>query len=477
MKKILIALVLIIGFASCQSTQQVEKRPNIIYIYTDQQSADMMSAAGNPYLKTPALDYIAENGIRFTRAYCTNPVCSPSRISLMTGRFPGYFKDADGREVRENKAAMQIPQVSNEVLMTSLPHYLKKANYDLYYGGKEHLPQSLKPESLGFINFSNDERDELAAEAAKVIKSRHDKPYFMVVSLINPHDICYMAIREMASSESDLKTLNNATIELTTLDRAMKMPEGLSKEEFYASHCPPLPVNFEPQMGEPEAVRQLIARRSFRKGARDYFSEEQWRLHRYAYHRLTEFMDANVQTILDAIKESGQEEETLIVFSSDHGDMGASHRMEHKSTLYEEATNIPFLAMWKGHIPPGRIDDQNLISNGLDLLPTICDYIGIAGVSDPRGKSLRPLFEGKEAKWRTTLGVESEIGKMVVDQKGFKYMRYDAAGFEEQLLYLGEDPYETTHFTEDIRFKDQLNRMRDVYETTWFPKITAVGTD
>ena len=82
----LLALATIVLFA-CQPKQ--EKQPNIIYIYTDQQSETMMSCAGNKYLKTPAMDYIAENGIRFTRAYTTNPVCSPARVSMMTGRFPG----------------------------------------------------------------------------------------------------------------------------------------------------------------------------------------------------------------------------------------------------------------------------------------------------------------------------------------------------------------------------------------------------
>ena len=131
-----------------------------------------------------------------------------------------------------------------------------------------------------------------------------------------------------------------------------------------------------------------------RKNARENFTDNQWRHHRWAYCRLTEMVDQKIQLILNGLKESGQEENTLVIFSSDHGDMDASHRMEHKSTLYEESANIPFMAMWKGQIPVGQVDDEHLISNGLDLLPTVCDYAGIAGKSDPRGRSLRPLFEG-----------------------------------------------------------------------------------
>ena len=466
----LILLSVLLSLVGCSGKQkQEDRKPNIIYIFTDQQSASMMSCAGNPWLKTPAMDYIAENGMRFTRAYTTNPVCSPARVSLMTGRFPGYFKDEQGNQARENGGSMNIPQVSQEVLNTTLASFLKTAGYELFYGGKEHLPESLTPEALGFTDFSDDQRGELAKEAAKIIRAEHDKPWFMFISLINPHDICYMAIREMATSKGDSNLLAHGKEELAFLDSAMKMPEGVSSGEFYKTYCPPLPLNLEPQFEEPDAVKSLIERRPFRKGARDGFTDEQWRLHRWAYCRLTEMVDQRVQVILDAVKESGQEENTLIIFSSDHGDMDGSHRMEHKTALYEEATNIPFLAMWKGQILAPCVDSIHLVSNGLDLLPTVCDYAGIKGISDPRGRSLRPLLEGKAVNWRESLGVESEIGRMVVDQDGFKYIRYDAVGMEEQLLYLKADPYETTHFTNNPKYVDKLNDLRSVYESEWFP--------
>jgi choline-sulfatase len=290
----------------------------------------------------------------------------------------------------------------------------------------------------------------------------------MVVSLINPHDICYMALRQKATSEKDAELLKRARVELETLDAAMKIPEGMDEETFYKSYCPLLPENYEPQIDEPRAVQNLINDRPFRKNAREHFTDNDWRHHRYAYHRLTEVMDKEVQVVLDAIQKSGQEENTLVIFSSDHGDMSASHRMEHKSTLYEESANIPFMAMWKGHIPAGQVNEVDLISNGLDFLPTVCDYAGINGFSDPRGKSLRPLFEGKEVAWRETLGVESEIGKMVVDKSGLKYIRYDVDGIEVQLLNMKDDPYEKTHFTNELKFKKELERLQNIYETEWF---------
>ena len=192
-------------------------------------------------------------------------------------------------------------------------------------------------------------------------------------------------------------------------------------------------------------------------------------MHRYAYARLTELVDSEIQVILDALKETGQEENTLVLFSSDHGDMDSSHRLEHKTALYEQSANIPFIVMWKGQIQPGQVDAKHLVSNGLDLLPTVCDYAGVPANTDPRGRSLRPLFEGQAADWRTTLGVESEIGRMVVSEDRLKYIKYDAVGTEINLLDLTCDPGEMRHFTNDPEYAERLKVLEQSFETEWFP--------
>ncbi|UZR97534.1 sulfatase family protein [Chondrinema litorale] len=464
-------LLCFLMFASCNRQREaVVKPPNIIYIYTDQQHANMMSCAGNKWVKTPAMDYIANNGIRFTRAYTTNPVCSPARISMITGRFPSYFDDEKGNAVRENWGANRVSQVSEEVWNSTIANYAKQAGYDIIFGGKEHLPKPLRPDTLGFTDISDNERNILAQEAASYIKGNHEKPYFMIVSLINPHDICYMAIRDFAETAFDSMLVNKGVTEIAELDKAMQIPEGVSKEEFYAKYCPPLPPNYEVQIGEPQALKKLLTNRNFRNNARMNYSDEDWRMHRWAYCRLAEVVDNDIQVILDALKEQGAEENTLVMLSSDHGEMDAAHRMEHKSTMYEEATNVPFLAMWKGQIPSGQVDSVHLVSNGLDLLPTLCDYMGVAGKADPRGKSLRPLMEGSNTDWRKYLGVESEVGKMVVSEDGYKYLRYDFTGIEEQLLDLNKDPFETTHFTDSAGYAEKLADLKNVYQTEWFPE-------
>ncbi|MCD6367382.1 MAG: hypothetical protein J7L46_07575 [Bacteroidales bacterium] len=104
-------------------------------------------------------------------------------------------------------------------------------------------------------------------------------------------------------------------------------------------------------------------------------------------------------------------------------------------------------------------------------MPTVCDYAGIEAQADPRGRSLKPLFEGQNIEWRKTLAVESEIGRMVVSEDGYKYVRYDAVGMEEQLMDLNKDPFETTHFTNDESHAEVLSKLRKSFEEEWFPNL------
>ena len=124
-------------------------------------------------------------------------------------------------------------------------------------------------------------------------------------------------------------------------------------------------------------MEKYINPRPFQAYTREKYTQNQWRLHRWAYCRLTEMVDREIGTVLDALKEAGLQENTLIVFTSDHGDMDSAHKLEHKQVLYEESVRVPFIMSYAGRIPAGVIDDTHLVSNGLDLLPTLCDYAGI----------------------------------------------------------------------------------------------------
>jgi len=436
-----------------QNNAREAKRPNILFIMTDQQSAGMMSCTGNKWLRTPAMDRLAASGIRFERAYACNPVCVPSRFSLQTALMPS----AIGMGRNEDSAQSRV---TDAMIHNSLGNLFKNAGYDTVYGGKVHLPKRMNDiQALGYRMLTNDSRRELADKCAEFIKGEHSKPFILFASFINPHDICYMAINDFNRSNggSAAENIDSRTCE-AVLEPARKSGKV---EAFVAEHCPPLPENHEIPSDEPECITTKYTQDCpFREWARRNWTETQWRLHRWAYCRLTEMVDAEIGKLLDAVEQAGLLDNTLIVFTSDHGDMDSAHKLEHKSVLYEEAVCIPFIMSYKNIIPKGRIDGSHFVSNGLDLLPTFCDYANIKAPQGLPGRSLRPLVEGKSvSNWRDHIIVESQNGRMVRTDR-YKYCLYDSGRNPEQLTDLKNDPGEMRNLASNPAHKATLKEHR-----------------
>ena len=434
-------------------TTDDNNRPNILLVVTDQQRADMMSTAGNPHLETPAMDALAASGTRFNRAYCTNPVCSPSRTSLLTGRFPS----AIGLSSNDDSHLDSIP---DEITASGLGHPLREAGYDTAYAGKQGLPADMDPAALGFQTLTTDGRRGCADACSTYIKSHSEQPFFLVASFVNPHDICYLAILDAIQAVDGFDHHLNETA-VTTLEKALERPDGIDADEFFASYAPPLPVNHEPQTDEPGAVDYLLDQRPFRRYAREEWSSERWREHRWAYCRLTELVDAQIGRVLHALTEAGVREDTVVIFTSDHGDMDGSHRLEHKTIMYEEAVRVPLI------VEPPQADrdhtvNHDLISTGLDVFPTICDYAGVAPPDHVVGRSVRELVEPQagSSTWRDHVRIESEVGDAIVTGR-YKYVQYERGVNSEQLYDLEHDPGEMRNAISDPAVTETVANLRD----------------
>ena len=328
------------GVQACRSRRFtafcMDDRPNILFILTDQQNANMLSCAGNRHVRTPAMDSIARRGTRFERAYCLNPMCVPSRFSLFTGR--------RGSDIGLlNNADAHINELPAAILDGAMGWQMRRAGYRTAYGGKTHFPRGLAPEDLGFETISHDDRDGLAEDCVQFLARDHRKPFLLVASFINPHDICHMAIRDFAETPLERRLSRPDRIELKEVDAALQIPDGMTREEFFAGVCPPLPENLEVPPDEAEAIRLMQGRSPFKLKARERYSEADWRMHRWAYARLTERVDGQIGRVLAGLRDNKLDDNTVVVLTSDHGDMDASHRMEHKTAFYDEAARVPLL--------------------------------------------------------------------------------------------------------------------------------------
>jgi choline-sulfatase len=374
---------------------------------------------------------------------------------MTTGVLPSRIGMEANEDMRRAKA-----KVTDDILQHSLGRVFRAAGYETAYGGKVHLPMTL--DAIGFDCVSKDERAELAQDCTAFLRKPHEKPFLLVASFINPHDICYMAIESFAQAQgkkAGAASPSQRPPHQIALDEAMQLPEGMAADQFYRNVCPPLPANFAIPAGEPEAVRRVDPR-DFRFYVREHWSPEQWRLHRWAYCRLTERADAEIGTVLQALRDAGLEENTLVVFTSDHGDMDSAHHLEHKSVLYEEAARVPFLVTLRGVTQPGLVDREHLVSTGLDLIPTLCDFAGIAAPPGRAGRSVRAWAEGRRPQaWRESLVVEGNVSRMIRSAR-FKYTVYDAGKPREVLIDLEADPGEMNNLAQDAAYLQTLQDHR-----------------
>lgn len=417
---------------------QTAARPNILIIMTDQQTADAMSIAGNKDLHTPAMDKLAQNGIRFTKAYCAQPLCTPSRTALMSGKMPfetGFVGNAPEKD----------GQWPDDLLM--MGKIFQNGGYKTGYVGKWHLPvPTAKKSQHGFEyieNTSFQDYNDAATPSfcARFIKENKNTPFLLVASFLNPHDICEWA------RDEDLK--------MDVLEKAPTVDQ-----------CPQLPANWKIPQYEPKIVRDQ-QKVSFRTYPSVNWTADQWRQYRWAYNRLVEKVDGYIEMVLASLKKYNIEKNTIIIFTADHGDGYAGHSWNQKQILYEESAKIPFIISKIGEWKP-RTDDL-LVCNGIDIIPTICGFTGIQKPTYLKGIDLSKRITNPSENLRDTLVIETDFadneellnisGRAVITQN-LKYIVYNKGDLKEQLFNLTTDPGEITNLAVNKAYKKELIAMR-----------------
>ena len=416
----------------------VKRRPNILIISTDEQSFDAVSyRIGTRYLHTPNIDGLAASGIAFNRAYCADPICVASRTAMFTGRYPTETGVVDNSDLtRVHLDPHKFP------IMGKIFH---RRGYNTAYFGKWHIACSKDDVDVhGFTTIATTLQDDVAAaNAAAFLRSKPKGPFLMVASLLNPHNICEWA-------------------------RGEKLPLGPIGNPPPVDQCPPLRPNHAPQHNEPDII--TLMRRSYhdtRMFPVGTFSDAKWREYEWAYYRLAEKADAHVGAVLNALRDSGLEEDTLVVFLSDHGDCQGAHGWNQKTVFYDEASRVPFILSHKGVLRPGKSD--RLVNTGVDLIPTLCDYAGIAAPAGLPGISLRHpelhprryvISANKLVQGASIDGIKpTPSGRMLRSQQ-FKYCVYDQGNRRESLVDMEKDPGEMWNLAYEPRYHNVLHQHR-----------------
>lgn len=412
-------------------------KPNIVIITTDQQSYNTISALAamnkeSGFYSTPNIDRLVKSGTAFNLTYCANPVSVPSRFSLYTGKYGGQYS------IRENLCTGATGEEVRPVLVENgMGNVFVRGGYEAVYAGKVHLPFAGKdtdskftaPDAYGFQEYlTKDEREGLGKVSAEFIRNRKpgDKPFLYVANFLNPHDIC---LEGSTNISDEIQGKNKkpeivATVKMMR-ERAAKIPEG----KFYGELAPQLPYNFEVTDGYPDT-------KCSKKRFLD-LPEKYWRKYRWTYAELVKLVDEHIGDVLDALDANPEvKKNTIVVFTSDHGEMQGAHRSMTKSLPFEECQRVPFIFSGCG-IPKGKVVKDVAVNNGVDLLPTICE---LAGIDCPKvdGVSLAKSIKGNAKPQRDHIYVESETFVSVI-KDGFKYTYFDGDGGREILVNLKKD--------------------------------------
>jgi len=412
-------------------------QPNILFITADQMS---FRAYPSVYAQTPNLNRIAQEAVVFDRCYTPCPMCQPARASFWTGRYPHETTVISNGGVFRDEAV-------NPTLVT-VGDVFRTAGYETVHFGKKHDAGALRgftcaEEKMADITgpsafpYTRDTKvDRYTADvAAEWLAKPAGKPFFAAVEFVNPHNICEW----------------------------VGINEGVHDNAADMGNLPPLPENyaFDDIANRPHAVRYICCSHR-RQTQTTGWTDDNFCAYVAAYYHYIEVFDKELGRVLDALEASGQAENTVIVFTADHGDHMAARGMTTKhAALYEEVMHVPLFVK----LPKGETQHVDTPVSLLDLFPTFC---GIAGIEAPMGLCGQNLLNDNLAmreavfgEWHTEWGYTVAPGRMVA-MKEWKYNRFIGDG--EELFDLINDPYEKRNLAHDTAYADMLAEMRERLE-------------
>ena len=358
------------------------ERPNIVLVMTDQQRFDTLGVNGNPLIRTPHLDNFARAGVRFSRSYCTTPICVTSRIGLHTGRY------ARAHGCYNNDRLLPEREVD-----FTLPALLRKAGYRTALIGKNHC-FGRPPTARVFDQILHARHDGIVPPRDAVEKAGHDaRRGTMQLSFaadpIPAAEGTTARLFQAAAEYIGVRENQPFFLWLSIPDPHPPYMVGAPYDTMYDHTALPPPAWKPGEMDNKPYRQQLVV--EWNRFDRDYGNDGIDRLRRI-YWGMVSAIDAGFHQFMERLRALGMEENTIVVFTSDHGDHMGDHRLVRKGpNVYDDIVHVPLIVTWKDHFPPRATDS---FAANIDLLPTFCELAGIACPPQVQGVSLASVLAG-----------------------------------------------------------------------------------
>ena len=440
--------------------------PNLLYIHSDQHSPFVAGCYGDDVAITPHLDALAARGVTLDNVYCPSPICVPSRMAMLTGRYP-----------HENEV-----WTNNHVLDSGIPtfaHAMGAAGYNPVLVGRMH---SNGPDQLhGYA-------ERYVGDHGSNLPNGRPVNHGMLQGTAGPKRV---SIRKSGIGQSAYQVHDEDVTASTVayLDRlgvqkragTMRKPFSLSvgfmlphqpfvarREDYerFAGRVPPprSPVSYS------EDLHPHIRMWRQECGIATEVPGHQVDRARTAYWALIYRMDAMIGQILDALKSNGFEEDTIVAYSSDHGEQVGEHGLWWKQTYYDDSAKVPAIIAWPGRLPEGGRVDR--VISALDINATMIDALGGPPLPTSRGRSLLPLLDDPSFDWEDIAFSEycTEDGCLtrMVRRGPWKLNYYH--GQPSQLFHLEEDPREMTDRVDDPSCANLVSELTERVLDGWDPE-------
>lgn len=448
----------------------VTKRPNLLYILSDQHSPFVAGCFGDALVATPHLDRLAARGVAFDNVYCPSPLCVPSRMSMLTGRFPFQNRVWTNDHILDSGIPTFATALGAAGYRPVLIGRMHSVGPDQLRGYAERLVGDHGP---NFVGGTDPGRGVLEGTAGPARVSLERSGAGQSGYQVHDEYVTAAAIDFLNRHALALKSKQTNEPFCVTVGFMLPHQPFVARKEDYDLYAGRMtrPTHLAPF---DETIHPHFRRWRQQTGIEEVTEEETLRA-RTAYWGLVTAMDRMIGSILDALQANDLAKDTLVVYSSDHGEQVGEHGLWWKQTFYEQSVRVPTIAAWPGILPEGRRCGR--VASSLDLMATMLAALGAPPLPTSNGRNMLELWRQPEESRGWIDEAFSEyctddgcLQRMVRrDQWKFNYYH----GMEPQLFDLSADPGEVHDLAQDPRYRTIRERLTARVLASWNPDVIA----